>query len=237
MNKFDADGKLNGRSTGAAPRAGIPTAPMTPSRSRRHSSTRWRSPAPAAIRCSPSVRRIRGAAGTVEAAPGRDPRRVHLWRAAKGTGAAEPGGSRLRAGVPSDHSYPQGNRPQGTVFRSRKDPVHRGRRQPPESDALIDELTGYMIQPDAEYRHKWRVGDIVIWDNRCSYTAPPATIRRTRTASTGAYRSRSARRRGWRRSNPIQALPLPLRATGSCTSAERFARCQPSRIWSAWMSP
>ena len=38
-----------------------------------------------------------------------------------------------------------------------------------ESDALIDELTGYMIQPDAEYRHRWRKGDIVIWDNRCSY--------------------------------------------------------------------
>ena len=37
------------------------------------------------------------------------------------------------------------------------------------SDALIDELTGYMIQPGAEYRHKWRKGDIVIWDNRCSY--------------------------------------------------------------------
>ena len=41
--------------------------------------------------------------------------------------------------------------------------------EPAESDALIDELTGSMIQPDAEYRHKWRVGDIVIWDNRCSY--------------------------------------------------------------------
>jgi taurine dioxygenase len=38
-----------------------------------------------------------------------------------------------------------------------------------ESDALIDELTGYMIQPDAQYRHQWRKGDIVIWDNRCSY--------------------------------------------------------------------
>lgn len=38
-----------------------------------------------------------------------------------------------------------------------------------ESDALIEELTGYMIQPDAEYRHRWRKGDIVIWDNRCSY--------------------------------------------------------------------
>jgi len=40
--------------------------------------------------------------------------------------------------------------------------------EPAESDALIEELTGHMIQPGAEYRHKWRVGDIVIWDNRCS---------------------------------------------------------------------
>jgi taurine dioxygenase len=40
---------------------------------------------------------------------------------------------------------------------------------PDESDALIDELTTYMIQPNTEYRHQWRKGDIVIWDNRCSY--------------------------------------------------------------------
>jgi taurine dioxygenase len=39
----------------------------------------------------------------------------------------------------------------------------------PESDALIEELTDRMIQPEGEYRHRWRVGDIVIWDNRCSY--------------------------------------------------------------------
>jgi taurine dioxygenase len=38
-----------------------------------------------------------------------------------------------------------------------------------ESAALIAELEGCMIQPGAEYRHKWRKGDIVIWDNRCSY--------------------------------------------------------------------
>jgi putative 2-oxoglutarate oxygenase len=38
-----------------------------------------------------------------------------------------------------------------------------------ENDALIAELKGYMIQPEAEYRHEWRKGDIVIWDNRCSY--------------------------------------------------------------------
>ena len=38
-----------------------------------------------------------------------------------------------------------------------------------ESDALIEELTDRMIQPEGEYRHRWRKGDIVIWDNRCSY--------------------------------------------------------------------
>jgi taurine dioxygenase len=38
-----------------------------------------------------------------------------------------------------------------------------------ESDDLIEELTGRMIQPDGQYRHRWRKGDIVIWDNRCSY--------------------------------------------------------------------
>ena len=38
-----------------------------------------------------------------------------------------------------------------------------------ENDALIEELTARMIQPEGEYRHAWRKGDIVIWDNRCSY--------------------------------------------------------------------
>jgi taurine dioxygenase len=38
-----------------------------------------------------------------------------------------------------------------------------------ESDALIEELTERMIRPEGEYRHRWRRGDIVIWDNRCSY--------------------------------------------------------------------
>jgi len=40
---------------------------------------------------------------------------------------------------------------------------------PAESDAVIDELTERMIVPGSEYRHHWRKGDIVIWDNRCSY--------------------------------------------------------------------
>jgi len=38
-----------------------------------------------------------------------------------------------------------------------------------ESDALIEELTERMITDEGQYRHRWRTGDIVIWDNRCSY--------------------------------------------------------------------
>jgi len=38
-----------------------------------------------------------------------------------------------------------------------------------ESDAIIAELEGYMVDPPAQYRHQWRKGDVVIWDNRCSY--------------------------------------------------------------------
>lgn len=36
-----------------------------------------------------------------------------------------------------------------------------------QSDDLIAELAERLIQPDSEYSHEWRVGDIVIWDNRC----------------------------------------------------------------------
>lgn len=38
-----------------------------------------------------------------------------------------------------------------------------------ESLALIEELTAYFAQPPCQHRHSWRKGDIVIWDNRCSY--------------------------------------------------------------------
>ena len=37
-----------------------------------------------------------------------------------------------------------------------------------DSEALIAELAAHMIETKAQYRHKWQVGDIVIWDNRCA---------------------------------------------------------------------
>jgi len=35
-----------------------------------------------------------------------------------------------------------------------------------ESDALLDTLIAHVIEPRFQYRHAWRQGDIVIWDNR-----------------------------------------------------------------------
>src|SRR5690242_15794721 len=40
-------------------------------------------------------------------------------------------------------------------------PVETGR-------ALIEELIAFATQPQFVYRHRWTVGDLVIWDNRCT---------------------------------------------------------------------
>jgi taurine dioxygenase len=36
------------------------------------------------------------------------------------------------------------------------------------SDRLLGELFEHATQPKYQYRHKWRDGDIVIWDDRCT---------------------------------------------------------------------
>lgn len=36
-----------------------------------------------------------------------------------------------------------------------------------EGKALLDELLEHASQPDHVYRHKWRQGDLCMWDNRC----------------------------------------------------------------------
>jgi alpha-ketoglutarate-dependent 2,4-dichlorophenoxyacetate dioxygenase len=40
-------------------------------------------------------------------------------------------------------------------------PVEEGR-------ALIEELIAFATQPQFVYQHRWTVGDLVTWDNRCT---------------------------------------------------------------------
>lgn len=36
------------------------------------------------------------------------------------------------------------------------------------SEALLDDLWGYVARPEFAFEHVWRVGDLVLWDNRCT---------------------------------------------------------------------
>ena len=38
----------------------------------------------------------------------------------------------------------------------------------PESEALLDELWRFVERPEFKWEHVWRVGDLVMWDNRCT---------------------------------------------------------------------
>jgi taurine dioxygenase len=37
-----------------------------------------------------------------------------------------------------------------------------------ESEALLDELWDFVARPEFAWEHVWRVGDLVLWDNRCT---------------------------------------------------------------------
>jgi taurine dioxygenase len=44
----------------------------------------------------------------------------------------------------------------------------------PKGKDLIRELMNFATQEQFVYRHKWQVGDILVWDNRCTmHTGTP----------------------------------------------------------------
>lgn len=50
-------------------------------------------------------------------------------------------------------------------------PIHISRilgMSVPESRMLVNELIEHATRPQFVYRHKWRAGDLVMWDNRCT---------------------------------------------------------------------
>jgi alpha-ketoglutarate-dependent taurine dioxygenase len=64
-----------------------------------------------------------------------------------------------------------------------------------EADEILDQLFAHQIRTEFLYRHKWRDGDLVIWDNRCvihqatgGYTYPDVrTMHRTVIAGDPPY--------------------------------------------------
>jgi len=106
-----------------------------------------------------------------------DLRRRIEGRRVKHDGTYNSGGY-LRKGVtPTDdpHKAPGAWHPAVIAHPSTGAPsLYLGRRRnsyveglaPAESDALLDALWAHIERPDLRYQHRWRVGDLLLWDNR-----------------------------------------------------------------------
>jgi alpha-ketoglutarate-dependent 2,4-dichlorophenoxyacetate dioxygenase len=64
---------------------------------------------------------------------------------------------------------------------------------------LLLDLNAHATQPQFVYRHEWRIGDLVIWDNRCTmHRGRPhdekkaRDLRRATTLDTGSTLSEAA---------------------------------------------
>jgi alpha-ketoglutarate-dependent 2,4-dichlorophenoxyacetate dioxygenase len=69
----------------------------------------------------------------------------------------------------------------------------------PEGRLLLYDLTLYATRPEFVYSHKWRVGDLVIWDNRCTMHRGrphddryPRDLRRATTLDVGSTLNEAA---------------------------------------------
>ena len=93
---------------------------------------------------------------------------VYGGRGRRGNDLLDPEDRNRPPAVHPDRAHPRGDRPQVALCQPL--PHHCASRgsSEAESEALIAELTDHMVATTAQYRHKWQVGDIVIWDNRCA---------------------------------------------------------------------
>jgi taurine dioxygenase len=64
-------------------------------------------------------------------------------------------------------SHAPGNRTPGLYLNSNRVEYAVGLERK-QSEALLDELTAHATQQKYQYRHRWRRGDLLIWDNRCT---------------------------------------------------------------------
>jgi alpha-ketoglutarate-dependent 2,4-dichlorophenoxyacetate dioxygenase len=69
----------------------------------------------------------------------------------------------------------------------------------PEGRLLLADLMEHATQRDFVFTHRWRVGDLVVWDNRCTMhrgrpfdETEPRDMRRTTTSDIAAARVKAA---------------------------------------------
>ena len=86
----------------------------------------------------------------------------------------------LRPGYPEIIDIPSCPGPSHPIIRTHPETGHNclylGRRPNAyvnglslkESESLLDELWAHSTRPELTWHHKWQVGDLLIWDNRCT---------------------------------------------------------------------
>ena len=94
---------------------------------------------------------------------------IHKYRSSRRTGKvavrpAEEMAAMPEATHPLVRTHPETGRKSLYLNPNRMEQVEGLDRA--ESDRLLDGLIAHAIQPKYQYRHVWRQGDIVIWDNR-----------------------------------------------------------------------
>jgi taurine dioxygenase len=67
---------------------------------------------------------------------------------------------------PLVYTHPETGRP--ALYLGRRRNAYVDGLDLPESEALLDELWTYVERPEFAWRHRWRPGDLVLWDNRCT---------------------------------------------------------------------
>ncbi len=63
-------------------------------------------------------------------------------------------------------SHPETNRP--VLYLGRRRNAYIEGLTLDESDKLLDEIWSYATHEEIAWGHKWMVGDVVLWDNRCT---------------------------------------------------------------------
>ena len=96
----------------------------------------------------------------------------------------------------------------------------------PDGMLLMRELIEHATRLEFVYRHRWRVGDLVIWDNRCTMHGAGRSTRPSRATCAGSRR-RTPPRRSIRRRRTGRVPPRLLVAASDDT---RLFHCEPTGL-------